>query len=101
MLKEMQLLLLCEILDLLSILKRAVLLVTSLSVFIVLAHFLEQQCCGGYIYNIISKSKFAIFSFIEFVVCEDEIKHALLASNCVCPGISTFVTLLLHTLHEQ
>lgn len=37
----------------------------------------------------------------EYVVCEDEVKHALLASNCVCPGISTFFTLLLHTLHEQ
>lgn len=37
----------------------------------------------------------------EHVVCEDEIKNALLASNCVCPGISTLVTLLLHTLREQ
>ncbi|XP_031565605.1 potassium channel subfamily T member 2-like isoform X3 [Actinia tenebrosa] len=46
------------------------------------------------------ENKFHV-SFAEHVVCEDEIKHALLASNCVCPGISTFVTLLLHTLHEQ
>ncbi|XP_048587242.1 potassium channel subfamily T member 1 isoform X2 [Nematostella vectensis] len=46
------------------------------------------------------ENKFHV-SFAEHVVCEDEIKHALLAVNCVCPGISTLVTLLLHTLHEQ
>ncbi|PFX29727.1 Potassium channel subfamily T member 1 [Stylophora pistillata] len=46
------------------------------------------------------ENKFHV-SFAEHVVCEDEVKHALLASNCVCPGISTFFTLLLHTLHEQ
>ncbi|XP_074607442.1 potassium channel subfamily T member 2-like isoform X1 [Acropora palmata] len=46
------------------------------------------------------ENKFHV-SFAEYVVCEDELKHALLASNCVCPGISTFFTLLLHTLHEQ
>ena len=31
------------------------------------------------------------------MVCEDEFKYALLANNCLCPGLSTFVTLLLHT----
>lgn len=46
------------------------------------------------------ENKFHV-SFAEHMVCEDEVKHALLASNCVCPGISTFFTLLLHTLHEQ
>ncbi|CAG5135869.1 unnamed protein product, partial [Candidula unifasciata] len=35
------------------------------------------------------------------VVCEDEFKYALLANNCLCPGISTFVTLLLHTSRGQ
>uniref|UniRef100_A0A915Q1A4 Calcium-activated potassium channel BK alpha subunit domain-containing protein n=1 Tax=Setaria digitata TaxID=48799 RepID=A0A915Q1A4_9BILA len=33
----------------------------------------------------------------EVVVCEDEFKYSLLANNCVCPGISTFITLLMHT----
>ena len=35
--------------------------------------------------------------FAEHVVCEDEFKYALLANNCLCPGASTLVTLLLHT----
>ncbi|CAH1394501.1 unnamed protein product [Nezara viridula] len=35
--------------------------------------------------------------FAEHVVCEDELKYALLANNCTCPGASTLVTLLLHT----
>ena len=43
----------------------------------------------------------AMLFFSEHLVCEDEIKHAVLASNCVCPGISTFFTLLLHTLSDQ
>ena len=43
----------------------------------------------------------AMLFFSEHLVCEDEIKHTLLACNCVCPGISTFLTLLLHTLPEQ
>lgn len=30
-------------------------------------------------------------------MCEDEFKYAILANNCLCPGLSTFVTLLLHT----
>ena len=33
----------------------------------------------------------------EHVVCEDEFKYALLANNCLCPGASTLITLLLHT----
>ncbi|XP_050535073.1 potassium channel subfamily T member 2 isoform X4 [Daktulosphaira vitifoliae] len=39
--------------------------------------------------------------FAEFVVCEDELKYALLANNCTCPGASTLVTLLLHTSRGQ
>ncbi len=39
----------------------------------------------------------SICFIIEYVVCEDEFKYALLANNCICPGLSTFVTLLLHT----
>jgi len=33
----------------------------------------------------------------EHLVCEDEFKYALLANNCLCPGVSTLTTLLLHT----
>ena len=44
-------------------------------------------------------SGFAFFS--EHVVCEDELKNALMAANCICPGITTLVTTLLHTLHQQ
>ncbi|EJD75354.1 CBR-SLO-2 protein [Loa loa] len=39
--------------------------------------------------------------YAEFVVCEDEFKYSLLANNCICPGISTFITLLLHTSHGK
>lgn len=40
---------------------------------------------------------FAFLFFLEHVVCEDEFKYALLANNCLCPGVSTLMTLLLHT----
>lgn len=33
----------------------------------------------------------------ELVICEDEFKYSLLANNCICPGISTYITLLMHT----
>lgn len=33
----------------------------------------------------------------EILICEDEFKYSLLANNCICPGISTFITLLMHT----
>ncbi|MFH4979492.1 hypothetical protein AB6A40_006201 [Gnathostoma spinigerum] len=33
----------------------------------------------------------------EVMVCEDEFKYSLLANNCICPGISSFITLLMHT----
>ena len=33
----------------------------------------------------------------EHVVCEDEFKYALLANNCLYPGLSTLVSLLVHT----
>uniref|UniRef100_T1J7B9 RCK N-terminal domain-containing protein n=1 Tax=Strigamia maritima TaxID=126957 RepID=T1J7B9_STRMM len=39
--------------------------------------------------------------FAEYCVCEDEFKYALLANNCLCPGTSTLVTLLLHTSRGQ
>ncbi len=40
-------------------------------------------------------------AFAEHVVCEDEFKYALLAYNCLCPGTSTLVTLLMHTSRGQ
>ncbi|KAI1290455.1 Potassium channel subfamily T member 1 [Halotydeus destructor] len=40
-------------------------------------------------------------AFAEHVVCEDEFKYALLANNCLCPGTSSLVTLLLHTSRGQ
>ncbi|CAF0855636.1 unnamed protein product, partial [Brachionus calyciflorus] len=43
--------------------------------------------------------------FAEYLVCEDEFKYALLANNCLCPGISSLITLLLHkstiTQHKE
>jgi potassium channel subfamily T member 1 len=39
--------------------------------------------------------------FAKHVVCEDEFKYALLANNCLTPGVSTLVTLLLHTSQGQ
>ncbi|XP_045035662.1 potassium channel subfamily T member 2 isoform X3 [Daphnia magna] len=39
--------------------------------------------------------------FAQHVVCEDEFKYALLANNCLAPGTSTLVTLLLHTSRGQ
>ncbi|XP_078333726.1 potassium channel subfamily T member 2-like isoform X2 [Crassostrea virginica] len=35
--------------------------------------------------------------FAEHVVCEDEFAYALLANNCLYPGLSTLVSLLVHT----
>ncbi|KAI4871937.1 hypothetical protein NFI96_016929 [Prochilodus magdalenae] len=35
------------------------------------------------------------------VVCEEEFKYAMLALNCVCPGTSTLITLLIHSSRGQ
>ncbi|ESP00409.1 hypothetical protein LOTGIDRAFT_176472, partial [Lottia gigantea] len=37
----------------------------------------------------------------EHIVCEDEFKFALLANNCLYPGLSTLVSLLVHTSDGQ
>ena len=37
------------------------------------------------------------WSLLEHSVSEDGFKYALIAGNCLCPGLSTLVTLLLHT----
>ncbi|XP_063716449.1 potassium channel subfamily T member 1-like isoform X5 [Symsagittifera roscoffensis] len=34
----------------------------------------------------------------NYVICEDELKYAILASNCLCPAMSTYISLLVHTL---
>ncbi|XP_059171970.1 potassium channel subfamily T member 2-like [Physella acuta] len=52
--------------------------------------------CPLYVQLFRPENKFHV-KFADHVVCEDEFKYALLANNCLCPGISTFVTLLLHT----
>lgn len=37
----------------------------------------------------------------KIIICEDEFKYSLLANNVFCPGISTFITLLMHTSTGQ
>lgn len=37
----------------------------------------------------------------DHVVCEEEFKYAMLALNCVCPGTSTLITLLIHSSRGQ
>ncbi|XP_067662095.1 potassium channel subfamily T member 2-like [Haliotis asinina] len=56
--------------------------------------------CPLYVQIFRPENKFHV-KFADHVVCEDEFKYALLANNCLCPGISTFVTLLLHTSRGQ
>ncbi|KAI6652869.1 hypothetical protein LOD99_4255 [Oopsacas minuta] len=52
--------------------------------------------CKLYIYILKVENK-PLVSFARNVVCEGELKHAIFAANCVCPGFSTFISLLLHT----
>lgn len=52
--------------------------------------------CPQYVQIFRPESKLHVH-FAEHVVCEDEFKYALLANNCLFPGVSTLVTLLLHT----
>ena len=35
--------------------------------------------------------------FADETLCDEELKYALLALNCDLPGMSTFVTLVIHT----
>ena len=35
--------------------------------------------------------------FADDCLCDEELKYALLALNCDIPGMSTFVTLIIHT----
>lgn len=52
--------------------------------------------CKQYIQLFKAKNKMHV-KFVEHVVCEDEFKYALLANNCLYPGLSTLVALLVHT----
>ncbi|XP_067665329.1 potassium channel subfamily T member 2-like isoform X2 [Haliotis asinina] len=52
--------------------------------------------CKQYIQLFKAKNKMHV-KFAEHLVCEDEFKYALLANNCLYPGLSTLVSLLVHT----
>ncbi|CAG5121403.1 unnamed protein product, partial [Candidula unifasciata] len=52
--------------------------------------------CKQYIQLFCAANKIHV-KFAEHVVCEDEFKYALLANNCLYPGLSTLVSLLVHT----
>ncbi|XP_074653905.1 potassium channel subfamily T member 2-like isoform X3 [Tubulanus polymorphus] len=56
--------------------------------------------CPQYVQIFRPENKFHV-KFAEHCVCEDEMKYALLANNCLCPAASTLVTLLLHTSRGQ
>ena len=49
-----------------------------------------------YVHILKPENRFHV-DFATKIMCEGEIKHALFASNCICPGFSSFMTLLLHT----
>ena len=44
---------------------------------------------------------FIISFVVDHVVCEGELKNALLAASSHCPGMATLVTLLLHTFKPE
>lgn len=48
-----------------------------------------------------NKSHFCPSVCADHVVCEEEFKYAMLALNCVCPGTSTLITLLIHSSRGQ
>ncbi|GFR99152.1 potassium channel subfamily T member 1 [Elysia marginata] len=56
--------------------------------------------CAQYIQLLKASNKIHV-KFAEHVVSEDEFKFALLANNCLYPGLSTLVTLILHTSRGQ
>lgn len=47
--------------------------------------------------HILKPENICLVNFAAQVLCEGEIKHAIYASNCLCPGFSTYLSLLLHT----
>ncbi|XP_055872368.1 potassium channel subfamily T member 2-like isoform X3 [Biomphalaria glabrata] len=56
--------------------------------------------CSQYIQLYKASNKIHV-KFAEHVISEDEFKFALLANNCLYPGLSTLVTLILHTSRGQ
>uniref|UniRef100_M4AFE2 Potassium channel subfamily T member 2-like n=1 Tax=Xiphophorus maculatus TaxID=8083 RepID=M4AFE2_XIPMA len=52
--------------------------------------------CPLYVQILKPENKFHV-KFADHVVCEEEFKYAMLALNCVCPGTSTLITLLIHS----
>lgn len=52
--------------------------------------------CPQYLHLFMVENRMHI-KYADCVVCEDEFKYALFANNCMYPGMSTLVTLLLHT----
>ena len=54
-------------------------------------------CCRACGVCDLLQSMWCVWFVAEHVVCEDEFKFALLANNCLYPGLSTLVTLILHT----
>uniref|UniRef100_UPI00398F52A7 potassium channel subfamily T member 2 isoform X2 n=1 Tax=Pristiophorus japonicus TaxID=55135 RepID=UPI00398F52A7 len=56
--------------------------------------------CPLYVQILKPENKFHV-KFADHVVCEEEIKYAMLALNCICPATSTLITLLVHTSRGQ
>uniref|UniRef100_A0A8C4R1A8 Potassium sodium-activated channel subfamily T member 1 n=1 Tax=Eptatretus burgeri TaxID=7764 RepID=A0A8C4R1A8_EPTBU len=56
--------------------------------------------CPLYVQILTPENKFHV-KFTDHVVCEEEVKYAMLALNCVCPAVSTLITLLIHTSRGQ
>ncbi|CAG5135573.1 unnamed protein product, partial [Candidula unifasciata] len=56
--------------------------------------------CKQYVYLFKAVNKLHV-KYAEHVMCEDEFSFALLANNCLYPGLSTLVSLLVHSTKEQ
>ncbi|CAG01125.1 unnamed protein product, partial [Tetraodon nigroviridis] len=56
--------------------------------------------CPLYVQILKPENKFHV-KFAVMCVCEEEFKYAMLALNCVCPGTSTLITLLIHSSRGQ
>ncbi|XP_055894964.1 potassium channel subfamily T member 2-like isoform X1 [Biomphalaria glabrata] len=55
--------------------------------------------CRQYVYLFHAANKIHL-KFVDHIVCEDEFSFALLANNCLYPGLSTLVSLLVHSQHD-
>ncbi|KAH9513975.1 potassium channel, sub T, member 2 [Bulinus truncatus] len=55
--------------------------------------------CKQYVYLFSASNKIHL-NFVDHVVCEDELSYALLANNCLYPGLSTLVSLLVHSQRD-